>query len=87
MGKKTSDTTERKCSSCGCEIGERELAVNHDGALYCPQCFVHVVAPASGGRFTGLVAAKCQRCSAVFVATGTTCPQCKYRVLQALPRK
>ncbi len=86
--KKTPEQTdERGCASCGQPIADKELPVTHDGALYCPQCFVHVVAPASEGRFTGLQAAKCGRCESVFVAHGPKCPQCRYTVLTALPKK
>lgn len=86
MAKKTTGQLP-ECALCHEPIEDKTLPVNHSGSTYCPQCFAHVVAPASGGLFACLVAAKCQRCEAVFLATSNACPQCKYRVLQALPRK
>lgn len=88
MAKKTPEQPAvRCCVLCGESIGDKCLPVEHEGCLYCPQCFVHVVAPASEGRFTGLHAVRCERCASVFVANGPKCPQCRYTVLTALSKK
>ena len=83
--KNNEQTSALMCATCGEPIGDKTLPVNHAGAVYCPQCFVHVVTLDTG--HIGLHAAKCGRCEAVFVAHGPRCPQCRYTVLTALPKK
>ena len=88
MAKKTPEQpSERSCATCGDAIGDKCLPVLHDGSWHCPQCFVHVIAPASEGRFTGLHAVRCERCLSVFLAHGPKCPQCRYTVLTALSKR
>lgn len=76
------------CAMCKRELPGSVLPVHCDGAVYCPACFVHDVAPASNGRFfaAGMLAIQCPNCGAeAMVVKGSRCPSCRWRILNVLP--